>query len=198
LIRTVLRGAKGTAMPSFRWLPQEELEAVVDYVTLLSYRGELERRLAVEVEELDDDEPLDAGVIADYLRQIHAAWEAAEGHLVVSVTRMPARTEETIAAGKQAFLTKECAKCHGADGRGHTQENVGQDIWGHVTNAADLTSGMYHGGRRPIDIYRRIHAGINGTPMPAFGHALAQEPDTIWHLVHYVQSVAETHKNQPD
>jgi hypothetical protein len=50
---------------------------------------------------------------------------------------------------------------------------------------------MLHGGRRPIDIYRRIYAGINGTPMPAFGDALADQPDTMWHLVHYIMSIVE-------
>ncbi len=50
---------------------------------------------------------------------------------------------------------------------------------------------MLHGGRRPLDIYRRIYTGINGTPMPAFGDALADEPDTIWNLVHYVLSIVE-------
>ena len=50
---------------------------------------------------------------------------------------------------------------------------------------------MLHGGRRPVDVYRRIYSGINGTPMPAFGDALAEEPDTIWHLVHYILSIVE-------
>ena len=28
-------------------------------------------------------------------------------------------------------------------------------------------TGVYRGGMRPIDLYYRIHAGINGAPMPA-------------------------------
>ena len=30
----------------------------------------------------------------------------------------------------------------------------------------NLRLGVYHGGRRPLDIYYRIHEGINGLPMP--------------------------------
>ena len=43
LERTIRWGAKGTSMPSFRWLPDDELQAVIDYVILLSQRGEAER-----------------------------------------------------------------------------------------------------------------------------------------------------------
>ena len=62
--------------------------------------------------------------------------------------------------------------------------------WGFSTRAADLTSGMLHGGQEPIDIYRRIMNGINGTPMPGFKSALEAEPETIWNLVAYVLHVS--------
>jgi len=32
----------------------------------------------------------------------------------------------------------------------------------------NLRRGIYRGGRRPLDLYYRIHAGINGAPMPAW------------------------------
>jgi mono/diheme cytochrome c family protein len=87
-------------------------------------------------------------------------------------------------------LDPEVAEEYGEDGRGLTQENVGTDAWGFSTRAADLTSGMLRGGRQPLDIYRRISSGINGTPMPSFHNALAEEPETIWNLAHYVLSVS--------
>ena len=37
-------------MPSFRLLPKKDMEAVVDYVLVLSQRGELEYQLANEAE----------------------------------------------------------------------------------------------------------------------------------------------------
>jgi mono/diheme cytochrome c family protein len=49
---------------------------------------------------------------------------------------------------------------------------------------------MFRGGQRPLDIYRRIYAGVNGTPMPSFANALQSEPDAIWDLVAYVLSVS--------
>jgi mono/diheme cytochrome c family protein len=98
-----------------------------------------------------------------------------------------------VAEGKKAFLSKGCSKCHGDDGRGQTPENLRGDLkdsWGHPTRAADLTSGMLHGGREPVDIYRRIFSGISGTPMPGHKAALAEEPQTIWNLVAYVLYVS--------
>jgi mono/diheme cytochrome c family protein len=54
----------------------------------------------------------------------------------------------------------------------------------------NLRLGVYHGGRSPADIYRRIHAGINGTPMPAAGaNPATLKPEEIWHIVDYVRSL---------
>jgi hypothetical protein len=57
---------------------------------------------------------------------------------------------------------------------------------------------MLHGGRRPVDIYRRIYSGINGTPMPsskdpntAIGETPEQRSDRIWHLVHFITAVID-------
>lgn len=67
---------------------------------------------------------------------------------------------------------------------------MGNDAWGHKDPAADLTSGLLHGGQLPIDVYRRISSGINGTPMPSFRDSFASEPDAMWQLTHYVLSLA--------
>jgi mono/diheme cytochrome c family protein len=51
----------------------------------------------------------------------------------------------------------------------------------------NLRQGIYRGGRRPLDLYYRIHAGINGAPMPAAKGTVA--PEDIWHIVNYVRSL---------
>jgi mono/diheme cytochrome c family protein len=51
----------------------------------------------------------------------------------------------------------------------------------------NLRLGVYRGGRRPMDLYRRLHEGINGTPMPAVPAQL--KPEEIWSLVDYVRSL---------
>jgi mono/diheme cytochrome c family protein len=198
LIRTILRGAKGTSMPAFPFLEEEDLQAVVDYVVLLSQRGEVEQLLLAEGESFDPenaDEMYAPEDIAAFVTQVANNWREAEHNQVIPRTSQPAYTEESIAAGRDIFMKNECFKCHGTDGRGQTPEPVGKDAWtGEGVYAADLSSGMLHGGRRPIDIYRRIYSGINGTPMPSFMEKFKDEPDAIWHLVHFIISVTEGRK----
>ncbi|GAA4449298.1 cytochrome c [Novipirellula rosea] len=55
LRRTLVHGEAGTAMPSFSVLPDEEIDALVDYVIYLSIRGEVERELLAEAVELGYD-----------------------------------------------------------------------------------------------------------------------------------------------
>ena len=65
------------------------------------------------------------------------------------------------------------------------------DVWGNIVKPRDLTSGVYRGGRRPIDIYRRVSEGIKGTPMQAFGTTFQEEE--ILDVVNYVLSVPFEH-----
>ena len=187
LIATLNRGIVGTSMPAFNLLPKKDIESVVDYVLVLSQRGELEYQLANEAEaseELIDED------IPDFVQTVSGHWKEAAISLTQPLTPQPELTEERVKLGREAFLTKGCSKCHGEDGRGHTKDNIGKDSWGYATRAADLTSGMLHGGQEPVDIYRRIMNGINGTPMPGFKSSLESEPETIWNLVSYVLSVS--------
>jgi mono/diheme cytochrome c family protein len=188
LARTVMRGIPGTSMPSFRLLPKKELEAVVDYVLSLTHRGEVENALVVEGESAGELDPAEIPELIETL--VRERWEESQHQEVQPLTAAPQMTHEAIEAGRKAFMSKGCSKCHGEDGRGQSRENVGTDAWGDPIKAADLTSGMLRGGNRPLDIYRRIISGINGTPMPGFSSVLAEEPETIWNLAAYVLYVS--------
>lgn len=191
LLRTVRRGVRGTSMPSFSLLDPKDLDAVVDYVLVLTHRGELEEELSGEALVAD---ALDPNRIDDMQKSILSKWDQARSHVVYPVTPMPEFTQAMINDGKERFGKIGCAQCHGDDGRGQMASNVGSDIWGNPTKAADLTSGMLRGGTDPLDIYRHIDAGINGTPMPSFHETLKKEPEVVWHLVAYVLKVADTRR----
>jgi mono/diheme cytochrome c family protein len=199
LVRTVRHGAKGTSMPSFALLPENDLQAVVDYVLVLTHRGELEFKLAAQA---DDEDAIDAAAIPEMVAQIVESWQAAGGEVVLPVTKPIPYSDASAELGKKAFLTEEagCFKCHGPDGRGlpvsAEAAQTFKDDWGFPARAADLTSGMFHGGNRPLDIYRRIYSGINGTPMPAFSQKFANEPEMFWHLVHYVEFVSGARRRE--
>lgn len=192
LMATLHRGITGTSMPKFDLLPEKDLTAVADYVMLLAQRGELEMQLAQEAEA---SEELDPDFVPEFIEDVVKRWTNARSSLTQPLSPQPELTVERAALGREAFLTKGCSKCHGEDGRGHTKDNIGKDSWGFATRAADLTSGMLHGGQDPIDVYRRILNGINGTPMPGFKNALQDEPETIWNLVAYVLHVSNRRRD---
>ncbi len=195
LIRTLRRGIPGTSMPSFARLSPAELEAVTDYVIALSRRGELETQLVLEA---DPDEPeFDPEVVQEFIDAITESWKTAEYSEVMPLTPLPEFTADDVTLGKELFTAADvgCSKCHGNDGRGQTAANVVtplKDMWGQHARAADLTSGILRGGGEPIDIYRRIYNGINGTPMPGFSTSekIRENPELVWKLVAYVLSVS--------
>ncbi len=196
LVRTLKRGIHGTSMPSFKFIPDEELSAVTDYILTLTHRGELEEQLAMMADFEDEIDP--ELVEEESIPIVLGQWQRAGGEKVVAMTTQPVFTQDHIQRGKAAFLSKGCSKCHGEDGRGQTDENLAGDLkdtWGNPTRAADLTAGILRGGQEPMDVYQRIYSGINGTPMPGFANAFREEPDTIWDLVAYVMSVTNTRRS---
>lgn len=142
----------------------------------------------------------------DEATQIADAWtegQTAEVAIVPKANRTPSELA-SIKRGRELFLsaTAKCSTCHGDAGRGDgaqtllvQKDKAGRDRdvpglfddWGNEIRPRDLTSGIYRGGRRPVDIYRRIYAGIKGTPMTGFGTSLSEEQ--IWDLVNYVLSI---------
>jgi mono/diheme cytochrome c family protein len=209
LHRILAQGVTGTAMPSFRRFTDTQLHGLVDYVRLLAMRGMVERDLAVTY---DMDEVLPAEYVLESYQSVFDKWFTDESKVVVFDGEVPAPTEASIARGKQLFedaSAGNCFSCHGVQGRGdgpavfvtdpETMElRVDKkDDWGHDILPRNITQGLFRGGRRPIDIYRRIYAGINGTPMPALGDAKDPQgnplltQDDLWALVHYVGYLSE-------
>ena len=205
LFRILAEGIYTTAMPSFRRFSDAQLHGLVDYVRLLSIRGRVEELVAL------DFDPDEGGIPYDAVFEIYddewSDWLAAPERVITYDGDVPAPTPEVIARGKELFFdaeTANCASCHGNDFRGNgpssKKEVDGQmvqitDDWGNDIHPRDLTRGIYRFGRRPIDIYRRVHAGINGTPMPAQttlvdadGNRLLSDDD-LWAITHYVRSI---------
>ena len=65
-LELILRnGIPGTAMPSFRTLPEEEIRALIHYVKYLTIRGQVERLLMSELSSMDGDPLLDMSYVPD-------------------------------------------------------------------------------------------------------------------------------------
>lgn len=92
-------------------------------------------------------------------------------------------TTEEYEAKLSAFATSvSCVTCHMDYGR---QAQWELDEWGTMVKAANLTVPVYRGGRRPVDLFYRLHSGINGSGMVDFGRNLNGEQ--VWDLVNFVQ-----------
>lgn len=220
LARIIEQGIPGTYMPSFKLLQPEEMDALVEYVRWLAMRGQCETLLIAEVAgkqtvSTELAQELIAFLPGEAEAVVVGPWNEAETEemTILPETERPPATPESIAIGRQLFLsaTAKCADCHGKLGLGDGPQTraveQGQiepglhDAWGHVITPRNLRSGIYRGGRRPIDIYRRIAAGIKGTPMNGFktnlynlqNEALGLKGDekdlALWHVVNYVLSL---------
>ncbi|MCC6408935.1 MAG: cytochrome c, partial [Planctomycetes bacterium] len=205
LLRTLTQGLDGTGMASYGGLSRAELEGAIDWVRWLALRAAVERELLATYE-LEGEIPEDAAHEA--YASAWDAWLAAESKPVPVPSVVPEATPERIARGKELFLDVKkgnCAQCHGEGGLGdgpasYTLEPGGaresiKDDWGHSIRPRNLVEGKFRGGRRPEDVYRRIYAGINGTPMPALGEskdasgAPLLSEDELWDLVFYALSL---------
>jgi mono/diheme cytochrome c family protein len=214
LHQIMMDGVPGTAMPSFALLAPDEIDALVEYVKYLAIRGETEILLLDYT--LDQGEELELDrefLLSDFVVPVVETWTAAEEAVITPPERPdvsdPAALAASIDAGYKLFNGKaDCKKCHGPTGLGDGGGDKLYDDWNKdkVVKAdaywaltvqelkpRNLRLGNYRGGRRPLDIYRRVHAGIRGTPMPGAGpsggNAATLTPEQIWQLVDYVRSL---------
>jgi mono/diheme cytochrome c family protein len=197
LKRTLLNGIEGTSMPSFVTLrgrkddgaekQDEDLDALIAYVIHLSLRGEVEFET---LKRLIDDLPLEKDTMEEHvdslLTEFAGRWkEAEEEARLIKPGPFKGLTKESVQNGYRLFMDKGaagCISCHKDFGR---QNNYKFDDWGTIVRPLDLTSGVYRGGRRPVDFYWRIHSGINGAGMTGFNKFLNN--NEIWDLVNFLQ-----------
>ena len=186
LLQTITRGLAGSSMPNFRLLPLERRLDVVEYVRYLSIRGEFEQ-LATDFS-WDEEELADLDEVTELLVDRWREENLSPAYPQISQTPYDA---DSVARGREIFLSPgaaNCAACHGEGGKGDgPSAKAFRDDWGYPIAPRDLTTGVYRAGGAPEDLYRSIDTGINGTPMGCFGGAL--EPEQIWDLVHFVQSL---------
>ena len=156
------------------------------------------------------------GVIDETSDILAQAWTRAEEPDSIIVPTVQ-RVEDTPASrerGRLLYMSDKtkCYTCHGETGRGDggatedfwpkpgsTEKYANRglhDEWGNQLKPRNLTLGQYRGGRRPVDLFRRMYAGIKGTPMPAFG-GTALKDEEIWDLVNFVMSLPYSRQPSP-
>ncbi len=200
LLRTLREGVEGTSMPNFRILADQELEDLVSYVIHLSLRGEVEFRVLAALSQQEKEDPSSSLDVArsfrTALRSAANNWgNAQKPDARITPKDYPyanASEEEVRLSVRRGFdvfrNAKEgaCLGCHTDYGR-----NAGflYDAWGTLTRPVNLTTGVYRGGRRPVDIYYRIQGGILASNMPTANTDVTGNPQKIWDLVNFVKAL---------
>jgi mono/diheme cytochrome c family protein len=168
LFRTISRGMPGSAMPSWAHLPEETRWALVHYIKTFSTRP-------LEVEETYvPTQPFE------------------EGKGVIQVPPEPEYDAAAEARARELFA-RGCAPCHGATGGGDGQQEQ-LDSQGRPTRPRDLTAGVFKGSPEPDQVYRRLVAGLPGSPMPMSPYLNGEDG---WHLAHFVLTLSsETQRSK--
>jgi cytochrome c oxidase cbb3-type subunit 2 len=165
LLRTITRGVRGTAMPSWHDLPDKDRLAVIQYIKyeLAVDRSDPAAPYAYFVEE-PPGQPLYIGT-------------------------PPAPSKEIVARGAEVWKQAKCWECHGQTGKGDGEKAAGlKDDPGFAIRPADLTTGQFKSGPVVEDIFRTMSTGLSGTPMPSYQQSLPEEDR--WALAYYVLSLS--------
>ena len=166
LMRTITRGVRGTAMPTWHMLPDKDRLAVIQYI---------KQELAVD-RSFDPDNPW---------RWFEQQTPPQPMYLVDP----PAASKGLVAQGEQVWEEAKCWECHGHGGEGDGEKaDELEDDWGFPIRPADLTLGLYKSGPNPDDIFRTIATGLNGTPMPSYIDSFSEQE--IWALSYFVLSLS--------
>ncbi len=178
----VLRqGIPGTSMPAFENLSESERKLLVQEVFRLlreGIRAAFIREWSHEGEGLDEDE------IAEAVQQYVTPGE------VIRVPVIGPADSGKIERGRRAYSELGCHHCHGDDGRGNGDMPLLDDS-GRPTRPRDLVYESFKGGQESDSVYRRIFAGMPGTPHPACRNV----PEaTLVDLVHYCLSLSRDPK----
>lgn len=165
IFRTITRGIRGTAMPTFHMLPLRDRLSVVQYIKY---------NLAVDLE--DPDEPY-----------VYFTEEPAEPPIFIGVPPEPSL--ELVQEGQEVWTQAKCWECHGETGKGDGDKALTlKDDFGFGIQPADLTSGLFKSGASVKDMYRTITTGLNGTPMPSYGNSFSE--DQRWALSYFILSLS--------
>jgi cytochrome c oxidase cbb3-type subunit 2 len=178
LLRTITRGLRGTAMPSFRFVPEEERRAVIQYIKSFAPERWSEPPGALIARGRDPYDP----------------------------SRDDARPlSEAIEKGRIAYHKNNCWQCHpsylgekefrallGRPERPEPEKSMlTEDIWGDFIPAPDFARDPLRASWNAEEIYATITAGIGGVAMPTMA---AIDSDERWQIAYFIQSLTEKRK----
>jgi cytochrome c oxidase cbb3-type subunit I/II len=165
LMRTITRGVRGTAMPTWHELPEKDRLAVIQYI-----------KYELAVDRSDPSKPV-----------VYFVDEPPGEPLYIGPP--PSPTQEVLARGKEVWRQAKCWECHGDTGKGDGEKAPGlKDDLKFPLPPADLTTGQFKSGPAVEDIFRTMTTGLSGTPMPSYRDSLPEQDR--WALSYYVLALS--------
>lgn len=165
LLRTITRGVRGTAMPSWHDLPDKDRLSVIQYI-----------KYELAVDKSDPAAP-------------YAYFVEEPPGQPLYIDQAPEPSAEIVARGAEVWVQAKCWECHGKEGLGDGEKAAGlKDDFGFPIRPADLTTGQFKSGPVVEDIFRTMTTGLSGTPMPSYQQSLPDEDR--WALAYYVLSLS--------
>jgi len=165
LLRTITRGVRGTAMPPWHELPDQDRLAVIQYI-----------KYVLAVDRSDPKKPV-----------VYFIEEPPKPPIYIG--QPPPPSEALLAQGAKVWKAAKCWECHGETGKGDGEKAAGlTDDFGFPIPPANLTTGQFKSGPTAQDIFRTMSTGLTGTPMPSYSDTLKEEDR--WALSYYVLALS--------
>ena len=189
-------------------------------LTDTAVREKLLEELDSEITQQWKDAP--STIVAPYdLLKDHKDQGQADKGMTPEILSKVLDNEEMISRGRKLFKgSGGCVQCHGEAQIGDGQ--LVADLWTkelkdqidqvkdkdlekeylavgalpiRISKPRNLRSGIFRGGRRPVDLYYRIYNGIIASEMPSVA-GIVSEKD-VWALVAYLRSLPKERINNP-
>ena len=201
------------------------ISGAVDELGYEDTRPESEASLLALVEGNEETDSFDLAL--ETIDRIANSWVKADDS-VIEVPAQTPNDAASIQRGNKLFHGKiaNCVGCHGKNGNAEVVTLDFDDWTKEFTTRLAITpddrdavrpfrkagalrprqihprklsAGVFRGGGHPETLYRRLVAGIAGTPMPGVmvveqPSATALSSDQVWDIVHYVRSLSRSHQ----
>ena len=177
LRRTIRQGLKGTHMPAWSSLSDEDANAVIQYIKTFSNRWEKERTGRPIA--LGNDPWSDTTAASRAGRTIYhgkaGCWTCHPSY---------APRAEILRARAETMIPREARDVPWRDELLRSEPT--KTLHG-VLSPPDFLADPLRSGESTADIARTVAAGIGGTPMPSFHEQLS--PREVWAVAHYVYAL---------
>jgi mono/diheme cytochrome c family protein len=132
--------------------------------------------------------------VISYLKTLSSRWRHSENY--GDPTSLPpepdwlydqAGSKSHIESGASLFQSN-CAGCHGSA----STELL--DLWGEPCPAPALETAVLKCGGEPMDLFRILSTGMDGTPMPSFREGLSE--DERWDVVVFLKETRSAKRRE--